>query len=272
MWECPDFYEDPTTGKGILLLNAWDHGVQHVVASTGDVDATGTRLVPTNTFAFDGGAFYAPQSFWDAKRRRIQFGWLRESRPPSIHGPAGWAGVMSLPRVLQVTPDGRLAGSPAPETASLRRDHVPVASSVGTRHDVDLHEAYFELSLRFGTVGTGRSGAWVRCSPDGQEATFVGYDPEAGGLIVDRSRSSLNHANLLTTSLTPVEISHGVPFIVRVFGDGSVIEAFIEDEGGCIANLGDRIYPTRPDSLGITVVGGAFTGGDAWTMADIWQQ
>ena len=137
---------------------------------------------------------------------------------------------------------------------------------------VDLHEAYFELSLRFDAVGTSRSGAWVRCSPDGQEATFVGYDPAAGGLVVDRSRSSLDHANFLTTSVTPVVIPHGAPFTVRIFGDGSVIEAFIEDSGGCIANMGDRIYPTRADSLGIEVEGARFAGGDAWTMADIWQR
>jgi beta-fructofuranosidase len=271
MWECPDYYEDPTTGKGVLVLSAWDRGVQYVVASTGDVDATGTRLVPTNTFALDGGAFYAPQSFWDAKGRRIQFGWLRESRPAAVHGPAGWAGVMSLPRVLRVTPDGRLAGSPAPEVAALRRDHVPVFPSARTRHAVDLHEAHFELSLRFDAVGTGRSGAWVRCSPDGQEATFAGYDPAVGGLIIDRSQSSVDRVNSSTASLTPVVIPGGASFTVRIFGDGSVIEAFIEDEGGCIANIGDRIYPTRQDSLGMSVEGPTFVGGDAWLMADIWR-
>jgi len=271
MWECPDYYEDPTTGKGVLVLSAWDRGVQYVVASTGDVDATGTRLVPTNTFALDGGAFYAPQSFWDAKGRRIQFGWLRESRPATVHGPAGWAGAMSLPRVLRVTPDGRLAGSPAPEVAALRRDHVPVFPSARTRHAVDLHEAHFELSLRFDAVGTGRSGAWVRCSPDGQEATFTGYDPAVGGLIIDRSQSSVDRVNSSTASLTPVVIPGGASFTVRIFGDGSVIEAFIEDEGGCIANIGDRIYPTRQDSLGMSVEGPTFVGGDAWLMADIWR-
>ena len=272
MWECPDFYEDPSTGKGVLLLNAWDHGVQYVVASTGEVDVTGTKLTPTTTFAFDGGAFYAPQSFWDDAGRRIQFGWLREARPATVHGPAGWAGAMSLPRVLRVTPDGRLAGSPAPEVAALRRERIPITASGGTHHAVELHEAHFELSLHFSSPASGRSGAWVRTCPDGQETTFVGYDPKVGGLIVDRSKSSLDHVNLLTVSLTPLALADGVAFTVRVFGDASVLEAFIEDESGCLANIGDRIYPTRSDSLSIAVEGSTFIGGDAWTMADIWQR
>jgi sucrose-6-phosphate hydrolase SacC (GH32 family) len=136
---------------------------------------------------------------------------------------------------------------------------------------VELHEAHFELSLRFDAVGTGRCGARVRCSPDGQEATFVGYDPAAGGLIVDRSQSSVDRVNSSTTSLTPLVITDGASFTVRIFGDGSVIEAFIEDEGGCIANIGDRIYPTRPDSLRMSVEGTTFVGGDAWVMADTWR-
>ena len=271
MWECPDFYEDTATGRGVLLVSAWDNGVKYVVGAVGDTDQTGTRLSARNTFAFDGGAFYAPQSFWDAHGRRIQIGWLRESRPPTVHGPAGWAGAMSLPRVLRVTPDGRLAGSPAPEVNALRRDHVPVTPGSGARHVVGLHAAYFELALHFGAPGTGRSGAWVRCSPDDREATFVGYDPAGGGLVVDRSRSSLDPDVRRTTSVTPFVLPEGTPFTVRVYGDGSIIEAFVEDAGGCLANIGDRIYPTRTDSLGIGVEGATFTGGDAWTMADTWQ-
>jgi sucrose-6-phosphate hydrolase SacC (GH32 family) len=111
----------------------------------------------------------------------------------------------------------------------------------------------------------------VRCSPDGQEATFAGYDPAVGGLIIDRSQSSVDRVNSSTASLTPVVIPGGASFTVRIFGDGSVIEAFIEDEGGCIANIGDRIYPTRQDSLGMSVEGPTFVGGDAWLMADIWR-
>ncbi|NBT18815.1 MAG: hypothetical protein EBT00_08555 [Proteobacteria bacterium] len=111
---------------------------------------------------------------------------------------------------------------------------------------------------------------WVRCSPDDEERTFAGYDPEAGGLIIDRSASSLDPEVTSTVVITPVTVDIHSPFTIRIFLDASVLEVFLEDATGCIANLGGRIYPSRTDSLQSRVHGEAFAGGDSWVMAGIW--
>ena len=44
----------------------------------------------------------------DAHGRRILWGWVTESRPEAEFVRAGWAGVMALPRILNVSADGEL--------------------------------------------------------------------------------------------------------------------------------------------------------------------
>lgn len=271
MWECPDFFE--VDGHGVLLVNAWDHGTQYTVAMTGSVDATGTRLEPRVTTAFDGGAFYAPQSHWDAYGRRVQWGWLRETRPRAAHLAAGWAGAMALPRILRVTRDGRVSGSPAPELRTLRRDAVALGAHArpagSSRHVIDVHGDSLELELRFSVPASGRIGAWVRCSPDEAEATFVGYDATDRALVVDRHTSSLNRETDLHLTRTPLGLLAGTTATVRIFVDASIVEGFIEDATGSVANIADRIYPTRADAVGIAIQGATLIEGHVWRMASI---
>ncbi|HAN16904.1 MAG TPA: hypothetical protein DCP73_15470 [Chloroflexi bacterium] len=73
-----------------------------------------------------------------------------------------------------------------------------------------------------------------------------------------------------TVVITPVTVDIHSPFTIRIFLDASVLEVFLEDATGCIANLGGRIYPSRTDSLQSRVHGEAFAGGDSWVMAGIW--
>lgn len=68
--------------------------------------------------------FWTPQSFRDDTGRRVMFGWLREERQRDAVVAAGWAGTMSLPRVLTARADGTLMQRPAPELQSLRGAHV----------------------------------------------------------------------------------------------------------------------------------------------------
>jgi beta-fructofuranosidase len=52
--------------------------------------------------------------------RRILLGWLWEGRSKEAQKEAGWAGVMSLPRVLSLNADGSLCCMPAPALQTLR--------------------------------------------------------------------------------------------------------------------------------------------------------
>ncbi|GCE21086.1 hypothetical protein KDK_48860 [Dictyobacter kobayashii] len=60
------------------------------------------------------------------------FGWLREGRPDEALQAAGWAGAMSLPRILSLQPDDTLKIEPAAELTQLRRRHLTVAPQAVT--------------------------------------------------------------------------------------------------------------------------------------------
>src|SRR5215211_1152884 len=84
------------------------------------------RLLPDVEHKLDYGDrhFYAPQSFTNAQGRRIIFGWVQEGRSAEAQRASGWSGVMSLPRVLTVGPNGQVVMRPAPEVAALRAEHM----------------------------------------------------------------------------------------------------------------------------------------------------
>ncbi|MND04064.1 Sucrose-6-phosphate hydrolase [compost metagenome] len=57
----------------------------------------------------------------DEKGRRIWWAWLHEKRSSEAQAAAGWAGVMSLPKLLTFQDDGMLGVEPVPELKVLRR-------------------------------------------------------------------------------------------------------------------------------------------------------
>jgi len=118
MWECPDFFE--LNGRHCLLYST----ERKVYWTTGDYDRRTHRYTPTRTGILDFGAYYAPKSFLAPDDRRILWGWIPETRPQSVYAAAGWAGCMSLPRVLGVNADGQLTIAIASEAQSLREAAV----------------------------------------------------------------------------------------------------------------------------------------------------
>ena len=114
-------------------------------------------------------------------------------------------------------------------------------------------------------------GLKVRCSPDGQEQTVITYDPMAGTLVLDPVQASLNPATSTgqEAQRAPFRLKPGEPLRLRVFVDRSVVEVFANGRQ-CVAK---RIYPTRKDSLGVSL----FAQGQAmarsvrgWKMNPVW--
>ena len=112
--------------------------------------------------------------------------WLCESRTRDAQLEAGWAGVMSLPRVLSLPADGTLGIAPAAELARLRLnqrryDHMRVAA--GACLPLEVRGDCLELALEV-EPGDAESevGVLVRRSPDGAEQTAIAFDPAAGQL------------------------------------------------------------------------------------------
>ena len=218
--------------------------------------------------------FYAPQTTVDADGRRIAFGWAQEGRNETAQIDAGWSGVMSLPRVLAIRPDGVLGQAPASEIQNLRTDHKQLRDLALPRSNpIELTEIIGEqidLDIRIQTPQPGLVRVAVRCTPDGKERTVITFDTLQGTLSLDRTRSSLDPE--VEHSGTPRQTprSQNGRRDLRIIIDHSILGIFADEELALTA----RIYPTCSDALRVNVESGVeqaiITQLDAWTMADIW--
>jgi len=272
MWECPDLF--PLGGQHVLIVSVWDN--RHTHYSIYFVGTYADNVFsPGAPHKLDFGAsFYAPQSLRDATGRRIMFGWLREERDTQAQRDAGWSGVMSLPRVLVLRPDGVLTMRPAPELERLRGRHVyagaldlakAASKLAGVRGD------RLEIVAEVDLGQADQASVVLRRSPDGAEQTCVRYRRADSCLILDTTRSSLSPAAHGDVHGGPLELTPGEPLRLRIFLDGSVVEVFANDRV-CVSG---RIYPTRADSLGVDLVaeGAArLTALDIWELRSIWDQ
>jgi beta-fructofuranosidase len=114
VWECPEFFA--LDGKHVLICSTggkayWQSGV---------LDLQTMQFQPDQAGILDYGAYYAPKTQLDKSGKRILWGWIQETRPLEQYKAAGWAGLMSLPRVLSLDKDGRLKTSVAAEVNTLR--------------------------------------------------------------------------------------------------------------------------------------------------------
>ena len=64
----------------------------------------------------------------DAEGNRILWGWITETRPDADLISAGWAGAMSLPRVLSLNSDNELEMKVATAAQQLRGAHRSLAA------------------------------------------------------------------------------------------------------------------------------------------------
>lgn len=251
VWECPNFLSfgerhaliiSPIPlGRAIYLSGVYqDHVLQ--VEGTHELDP--------------GGALYAPQVMVDAQGRHVLFGWLWERRDNEAQVEAGWAGVQSLPRILNMGDDGKLTYRPAPEVRQLRGDGwhgADIALQADVPWTCPLGGDTIEIVARFGMGGASRIALELRRAEDGSEVTTVACERDQQRLSVDTSRSSSDTSAL--GDRYQVQLEADDTLTLRLFLDRSVLELFADDR----ACLSSRIYP-HPESLGLRALA---SGGDA---------
>jgi beta-fructofuranosidase len=266
MWECPDLFR--LGDQHVLVVSPIPlRKALYFLGSFND-----HRFSPRSQAVLDdGGYLYAPQSFTDSQGRRIMFGWLWEGREEAAQHAAGWAGVMSLPRVFVPRPDGRLGIQPLPELRSLRRQCTSIRDvTLDSRWRVGMQGAALEVVAEIKPGAASHIGVRVRCSPDGVEQTEIRYDTASDRLVIERQRSSLAAATQREEHGVRLGLAAAEPLRLRVFVDHSVIEVFANGHT-CLAS---RVYPTRPDSLGVEVFASGASAHlsalDVWQMASIW--
>lgn len=115
MWECVDFYPVSLIGKNGLDTSVNGPGVKHVLKvsldddkndyyALGMYDLVKNKWVPDDPkldvgigLRYDYGKYYASKTFYDQnKKRRILWGWIRETDAESLDLLKGWSGVQVI--------------------------------------------------------------------------------------------------------------------------------------------------------------------------------
>ena len=270
---CPDFF--PLGNRHVLLMHG-HRPYQQCHYYVGEY--RGERFYPAShgRMTWPGGQLAGPETLLDDRGRRIFMGWIPEvgADGPRDWHVRGWASVMSLPRVLRLTPDGRLGASPVQELQSLRTNHR-------SRHGVrlkseqlwldDVRGDSLELLIEIRPEDADEIGLSVRCSDDGQEETSIVYVRSANVLQIRLERSTLDEKIRYPVAAqeAPLDLARQETLTLQVFLDRSVLEVFAND-GLCLTQ---RIYPARSDSNGVKLLAtngsATLVSLDAWDMRPV---
>ncbi|NIA12544.1 MAG: hypothetical protein GWP08_00590 [Nitrospiraceae bacterium] len=208
-WECPNFF--PLGDKHVLVVSP--HGqVQYAIGDYKDHRFTPGEWRPMDRA--EGGPYYAPNCMEAPDGRRVMWGWVRNGGIEEYP----WCGMLTLPRVLTLRPDGRLGMEPASELAKLRgrhysfteidlapSSHNPLANVQG-----DCLEIIAEIELG-NTEGVGFD---LLRSADGKQKTTVAYDNVALRLTAGAHSGDF-------------QILHGEDCLrLHIFLDKSLIEVY----------------------------------------------
>jgi beta-fructofuranosidase len=243
MWECPDFF--PLEGKYALLTYTKGGQVYFIG------DYSDHAFHPELEGRADFGCDYAAKTMLDGSGRRIYWGWIDERRTVESYKAAGWAGCLSLPRVLKLAPGNLLGMDPAPELTSLRANSTKFSSLPIPSGESALISGVsgdcLEIVAGLDAGGAEEVGVRVRCAPDGSEQTVIAYNRVEQTLFADTTRASQDPQTTRGVQRGRFVLAPGEPLMLRVFLDASVIEVFANGR----ACLTTRVYPTQADSLGV---------------------
>ena len=245
MWECPNFAE--VNGHEALILSP--QGVKPEGNKFLNVHQSGYFLgkmdYQTGIFHRDskfdlldyGFDFYAPQIMQDEKNNRcLMIAWLDmwESNMPEQEN--HWAGMMSIPRVLEVK-NNKVYSLPIPELKKLRKNNV--------NYDVNLVQNCilegingdcYELNTVFDLTKANGFNLKLRVSEN--EETVISYDKNSKIFKLNRDKSGkgVTGEREVKVNLQDEKIS------LQIFSDYSSLEIFIN--GGEYV-ISSRIYPTQ---------------------------
>ena len=247
-WECPQLYAT-ASGQWVLVLSLWDGDPCSTGYLTGRLQPYGEGELRFETRAggrLDHGRdFYAPAVLQEPDRA-LMWGWSWEARAQSEVERAGWAGVLTAPRVVDVHPDGALRVVPAPELQLLCAAEPFVTAPAR----VPLPPAY-DLTV----TARGRTTVGLLRSASGARLT-VRLDPDEGTVTLDRG----DWPRTRPDGSAPIVV-RAPARQVRVLVDGSLLELFVDDR----VTVTERVY-LRPGDVPELVVAGNADAVTGWEL------
>ncbi|MEV1082780.1 glycoside hydrolase family 32 protein [Streptomyces sp. NPDC050211] len=238
-WECPQLFATEA-GEWVLVVSLWDGNPCTTGYLTGRLETSGERGLSFRPYTGGpldhGRAFYAPAVLQESDRA-LMWGWSWESREQGEVDRAGWAGVLTAPRVVDVHPDGSLRVAPAPELELLRAPE-PFVTAPGR---VPLPPSYDVTVTAVGRTSVSLPRSTVR------------LDPDAGTVVFDSGEEG--------SAPIVVRVPGGERLEVRILVDGSLLELFVGDR----AVVTERVY-RRPDEVAELVVTGWGASVSGWEL------
>jgi beta-fructofuranosidase len=210
MWECPDFF--PLGRKHVLLISTKGK-VLWKVGTYKD-----QRFSPEKEGVVDWGSYYAAKTMLDRHGNRILWGWIPETRPEAEFSAAGWAGVMALPRVVSLTAENELRMKVAPEVESLRvRNHHALMNPTSRERSLAVMRIRDLSAEMLMTLNPGHPCSLRLHSDNGETFATIRLTNASG-----KRQLQINDVK------APLAGSSDAPVRLRIFLDGSVMEAFAD--------------------------------------------
>ncbi|MFC5704739.1 glycoside hydrolase family 32 protein [Aeromonas eucrenophila] len=244
MWECPDFF--PLGDQRVLMFSpqgmaAKGYANRNLFQSgymTGQWQIGGEFNVEQPFQEMDHGHdFYAPQSFETPDGRRIVIGWLAMWESPMPEQADGWAGMLSLPRELSLSAQGKLRMNPVKELESLRGEPRPwsVSELKDQAVTVETHAEAMEVCLEWDLSQSRAETFGLRLG----KGASIHVDSQSQRLVLERDYPEFGLCGYRSVPLPAGDI-----LSLRIFIDRSSIEVFVNAGE---YSLSSRIYPAMDD-------------------------
>ncbi|KAK4436374.1 Beta-fructofuranosidase, soluble isoenzyme I [Sesamum alatum] len=326
IWECIDFYPISLTESNGLDTSANGSGIKHVMKASlyddgndyyalGTYDPIKNKWTPDDPkldvgigLRYDYGIYYASKTFYDQnKKRRILWGWIKETDAEALHILKGWASVQSIPRtvVFDHKTGNDILQWPVEEVESLRSDClelnvklepgsiVPIKVDSGSELDI---VASFELDKE-AFEATTEADVGYDCPTSGGAANRGILGPFGIVVLADENLSELTPiyfyvakgingkvethfcADVLRSSVAPdvdkvvygskVIVLDGEKLTIRSLVDHSIVESFAQGGRRVVTS---RVYPTKAiDGEARVFLFNNATGASVTASIEIWK-
>jgi len=217
MWECPDLFA--LGDKHVLIYSTKGKALWQ----TGVLDEKEMKFHPERTGTLDRGTLYAPKTQLDNSGNRILWGWVPETRPLEEYKASGWAGLMSLPRVLSLAGDGELKVEVAAGVKQLRKSEQTFAAMPNEEHNqrqiaaLRIYQCCGEILCLVRNSAAPVELSLCNSTETGTPWLTVKYDPQESGKVwVDSNSLSVPRGEKENLE-------------IHLYIDGSVIELFLNE-------------------------------------------
>lgn len=273
--ECPNFFE--LDGKYVLFISP--HGLSHrkSVYLVGDFDYHTGKFFWHNYGEIDWGMdYYAPQAITDDKGRRISIGWMNswEWMPWSdgtyFTTELGWAGGMSLPRVMHLNEEYQLCSKPVEELKQLRGNAYYWEKIILQEKEMFALETqdnrHLEIKMMIDFEKTSASRVEIVIGDESSDSITFVLELNKGELIFDRSNDLRKKADVRKCNFKSIMNKKGE---LHLYLDSSSVELFTDGYATAMTNT--YYLPEKEKEILIRALGGnvAIDKIEAWELESI---